>query len=104
MKELFKKVTNYYINRLPEDFVPFWDMSFSDGSDEPRDSSSAAIAVCGILEMLPHIEDEKLKNVYEGAIDKIMYSLYENYSTKETTVLMNVIYGDAITIWKPLSE
>jgi len=59
-------------------------MTFTDGADEPRDSSSAAIAVCGILEMLPYIEDDKLKKVYEGAIDKIMYSLYENYSTKNT--------------------
>ena len=84
MVNLFFKVTNYYLNRLPQDFVPYWDMSFNDGCDEPRDSSSASIAVCGILEMLPHIKDEKLRTVYGGAVDKIMYSLYENYSTKNT--------------------
>ena len=82
MVDLFIKVTNYFINRLPRDFVPYWDMSFSDGSDEPRDSSSAAIAVCGILEMLPYIKDENLKEIYQGAADKIMYSLCEKYSTK----------------------
>ncbi len=81
--ELFEKVTNYFINRLPEDLVPYWDLDFADGSDEPRDSSAASIAVCGILEMLPNIQDEKLKNIYKGAADKIMYSLYQNYSTKD---------------------
>ena len=34
MLELFEKVANYYINRLPEDFVPYWDLSFTDGSGE----------------------------------------------------------------------
>lgn len=83
MPELFEKVTNYFLNRLPEDYVPYWDLTFGDGSGEYRDSSAAAIAVCGILEMLPYIKDEKLKVIYEGAIDKIMFSLYENYSTKD---------------------
>ncbi|MBR5505096.1 MAG: glycoside hydrolase family 88 protein, partial [Clostridia bacterium] len=40
MPELFEKVANYYINRLPEDFVPYWDLSFTDGSGEEKDSSS----------------------------------------------------------------
>ena len=50
---LFEKVTNYYLNRLPADFVPCWDLDFTDDSNEPKGSSSAAIAVCGMLEMLP---------------------------------------------------
>ena len=82
MLPLFEKITNYFLNRLPSDYVPFWDLDFKDGANEPRDSSSAAIAVCGILEMLPHIKNEELKAVYMGAADKIMYSLYENYSSK----------------------
>lgn len=83
MPELFEKVTNYFLNRLPEDYVPYWDLEFGDGSGQHRDSSAAAIAVCGILEMLPNIKDESLKSIYEGAVDKIMFSLYENYSTKD---------------------
>lgn len=83
MLVLFEKVTNYFINRLPEDFVPYWDLDFGDGSNEPRDSSAAAIAVCGILEMLPNIKNNELKKAYEGVVDKIMYSLYRNYSTKD---------------------
>ena len=110
MPELFEKVTNYYLNRLPSDFVPYWDLDYQDGSGEFRDSSSAAIAVCGILEMLPHIKDEELRRIYEGAVDKIMYSLYENYSTKDTPdsngLLLHAVYSiphnigvDECNIW-----
>lgn len=107
---LFEKVTNYYLNRLPNDFVPFWDLVFSDGSIEPRDSSSAAIAVCGMLEMLPYIDDEETKKIYSGAVDKTMYSLYKNYSTKDTPesngLLLHAVYAkpknlgvDECNIW-----
>ncbi len=61
--DLFKGVASYYLSRLPADLVPYWDLVFTadavDGkgsyepsaSSEPRDSSSAAIVACGLLEM-----------------------------------------------------
>ncbi|MBR5505453.1 MAG: glycoside hydrolase family 88 protein [Clostridia bacterium] len=110
MLELFEKVANYYINRLPNDFVPYWDLSFADGSNEEKDSSSGAIAVCGLLEMIPNIEDATLREIYEGVADKMMYSLYTNYSTKDTPdsngLLLHAVYskpsGDGVdecNIW-----
>ncbi len=110
MSELFPKVTNYFLNRLPKDFVPFWDLDYTDGDDEPRDSSSASIACSGILEMLKYIDDEELKEIYEGAVDKMMYSLYTNYSTKDTPesngLLLHAVYSkpagigvDECNIW-----
>lgn len=107
---VFCRVTNYFLNHLPEDYVPFWDLIFTDGDDEPRDSSAASIAVCGILEMLPHLADEKLKSVYRIAADKIMYSLYQNYSTKDMSksngILLHAVYAkpyhsgvDECNIW-----
>jgi unsaturated chondroitin disaccharide hydrolase len=47
-------MTNYFLNRLPEDEICYWDLVFTDG-DEPRDSSAATLAVCGMLEMLKHL-------------------------------------------------
>lgn len=107
---LFAKVTNYFLNHLPEDYVPFWDLIFNDGDDEPRDSSSGAIAACGILQMLPQLEDGALKDFYAAAVDKMMYSLYENYSTKDIPesngLLIHAVYGkpqnngvDECNIW-----
>lgn len=79
---VFKAAANYFINRLPEDFVPYWDMCFTDG-DMPRDSSSAAIAVCGILEMLKYLDDEADRRIYKNAADCMMESLIENYAVKD---------------------
>ena len=43
-RELFRKVTDFYLEHLPDDMVPYWDLSFWQGSSEPRDSSAAAAA------------------------------------------------------------
>ena len=110
MPPLFEKVANYFLNRLPEDYVPYWDLIFGDGSGELRDSSSGAIAACGLIEMLPNIKDEGLKEIYRGAADKIMYSLYNSYSTKDTPdsngLLLHAVYSiphnlgvDECNIW-----
>ena len=81
--ELCRKLTNSFLNRLPKDYVPFWDMVFTDGADEPRDSSSSAIAVCGMLELIKYLSADATQ-VYKNAVGLIMDSLYENYSTKDT--------------------
>ncbi len=56
----FERVTDYFLDHLPKDHIPYWDFAFSDGSHEPRDSSAAAIAVCGILEMARHLQSPKM--------------------------------------------
>ena len=54
----FKKITSYFLNHLPKDLCPYWDLTFGDGDEaEPRDSSSAVIASCGMLEMSRCISD-----------------------------------------------
>lgn len=81
----FKEVTDYFISHLPKDLVPFWDFDFTDGSTEPRDSSSAAIAVCGMLEMAKYLEKSESDYYREVAL-KILKSLIDNYSVKDPKV------------------
>lgn len=45
--DLFCRVTDYFLEHLPEDLVPYWDFDFDTGSTEPRDSSASAVAICG---------------------------------------------------------
>ena len=80
---MYKGMTNYFLNRLPKDNVCYWDLIFTDGDDHVRDSSAAAIAVCGMNEMnkyLPEIDEEK--EVYKYASHNILKSLIGNYANK----------------------
>lgn len=95
---LYKGVTNYFLNRLPEDNVCFWDLIFNDGDDQSRDSSAAAIAVCGMHEMnkyLPEVDEDK--DTYKYAMHTILKSLIDKYATKEEddvdTLLLHGVYS-----------
>ncbi|QEO14075.1 glucuronyl hydrolase [Agromyces intestinalis] len=46
-----RRCADYLLAHLPSDLVPYWDLDYGDGDDAPRDSSAAAIAVCGLLEL-----------------------------------------------------
>lgn len=81
--EKFLKVTNYFIDNLPCDYVSYWDLIFNDGSGHERDSGATAIVVCGILEMLPHIEDKNIIEKYENIINHMMENLITKYSNKD---------------------
>lgn len=95
---LFKGITNYFLNRLPKDDVCYWDLIFSDGSGQPRDSSAAAVAVCGIHEMLKYLpETDADKETYKYAMHRILRSLMEHYATPDTgegkPVLLHGVYS-----------
>ncbi|NEW63199.1 glucuronyl hydrolase [Granulicatella sp. zg-ZJ] len=82
--DTFKSVTNYFLNRLPQDFVSYWDLIFSDGSGHARDSSATAISVCGIHEMLKYLpEVDSDKQYYKYAMHAMLRSLIENYANKD---------------------
>lgn len=86
----YNKVTKYFIEHLPEDYVPYWDLDFNDGSGEPRDTSAASIAVCGIMEMNKYFPNEE----FMGYADKMLNSLAEKYTTEGKN--SNGILSDAM--------
>ena len=82
--EQYYKITDYYLDHLPEDYIAYWDLCFNDGSGEPRDSSAAAIAVCGLLEAVKVMPlDNEHKKRYKQAAEDIMNSLIDSYTTKD---------------------
>ena len=83
----FERVSKYFLKHLPKDLCPYWDLSFGDGdeNEQPRDSSSAAIAVCGFLEMSKYL-DEESRAYYTSVAKKIMYSLINNYQVKDKSI------------------
>jgi unsaturated chondroitin disaccharide hydrolase len=48
-----QNLANYFLTNLPPDFVPYWD--FSKCCTDPRDSSAAAIAAAGLLELSTYV-------------------------------------------------
>ncbi len=80
--EVAKRLSNYFLNRLPEDHVPYWDLIFDGGVE--RDSSAAAITACGLLELSRHLPlADSSKRIYENAALTILSSLADGYTTKD---------------------
>lgn len=52
--EQAKNAADIFINRLPEDVIPYWDFDAPNIPDEPKDASSAAIAASALLELYQH--------------------------------------------------
>ncbi|MCR5790932.1 MAG: glycoside hydrolase family 88 protein [Lachnospiraceae bacterium] len=78
----FKRVTAYFLNHLPKDLCPCWDLTFGDGDGESRDSSSAVIAACGMLEMSRFLpETESL--TYTGIAKKLLKAMADHYSVRD---------------------
>lgn len=82
--ELFREVTDYFIARLPEDGIPYWDLTFIDG-DEPRDSSAAAIAACGMLAMAPYLEEKEAAH-YRAVAEQLAAALVEHCAVRDPAV------------------
>jgi unsaturated chondroitin disaccharide hydrolase len=80
--ELFYGITDFFINRTKNavsDGIPYWDLIFSDKHNQPKDSSAAAIAACGMLEMAKHLPAEKAAYYKDTALE-IAGTLARNYA------------------------
>ncbi len=91
--EKAKCLANYFLNRLPKDFVCNWDLIFT-ADDGQRDTSAAAIAAIGLLELsnaLP--KGDKDKELYKNACLAIAKSLSEKYlGTNLEGILKSGVY------------
>lgn len=80
--DAFRRVLAFYLNRLPDDLIPYWDMVFADDSGEPRDSSSASIAACGLLEMAKYVQPQEAQE-YQTLAAQMLKSLVDRYAVRE---------------------
>lgn len=80
--DAFRRVLAYYLDRLPEDLVPYWDMTFTSGTEEPRDSSSASIVACGLLEAAKYVGTDEAAE-YTKLAAQMLGSVAAHYAVKE---------------------
>lgn len=95
-EELFEHVTEYFLDHLPENLIPYWDFTFSDGSDEPRDSSALAVTICGLLEMADCVSVQDRDNYIRLArrLIKPLIDLCAAKSPEESNgQLLHGVYG-----------
>lgn len=119
--ECAKKIANYFIANIPEDgLIP---VDFRQPLDSNlKDSTAAAIAACGLLEIAKYL-DEPEKKLYGDAVYKLLKTLDEkscNWSKDCDNMLerctaayhdkkheFSIIYGDYFfieAIWKLTNE
>lgn len=79
--EIAENAAEVFLQNLPADYVVYWDFDFNDENPDIRDTSAAAIFVCGLLELCQFVNEEQAAG-YMKYVDKIMTSLSENYTTK----------------------
>ena len=105
-----RRCADRFLSLLPADRVPFWDMVYTDGSGEPRDSSSGAIAVCGLLELAEVETDVERADAAREAAHGILAALIEKYTPAtpddSDAVLLHSVYDypksvgvDEGTLW-----
>jgi unsaturated chondroitin disaccharide hydrolase len=93
--ETAKKMANVFLERLPDDHVPFWDFDAPDIPDAPRDASAAAIAASALLELSGLVQQQEESDKYYAAASHILQSLSENYlSGEDNYAILNHSVGN----------
>jgi unsaturated chondroitin disaccharide hydrolase len=74
MLEAAQKVTNYYLDRLPPDFIPSWDFSAPPGQ-QVKDSSAAAVVASALQELSTFVQDPAVAERYQSSALAMLDSL-----------------------------
>lgn len=73
--DVAQKATDTYLQRLPADYIPYWDFDAPGIPEEPRDASAAAVVASGLLELRSYIKDKKKAGQYFDAAIKMLEAL-----------------------------
>lgn len=57
--EVAQRLADFFLDNLPADGLPYWDFRLPDLGGQPRDSSAAAIAASGLLELAACTSDRQ---------------------------------------------
>ncbi|MEK8128203.1 glycoside hydrolase family 88 protein [Paenibacillus filicis] len=78
-----KRLARYFLDRLPEDGVVYWDFDVPQNPESKRDSSASAIAAAGLLEIADLLPDsDPDQAVFRQAAADAVSALYKHYFTR----------------------
>ena len=85
---------DYFLAHLPADKVPYWDFSLPSTAGQPRDTSAAAIAASGLVELSSFTTDATRKARYlDGARDILAALSSTAYLADGTTNQAVLLHG-----------
>jgi unsaturated chondroitin disaccharide hydrolase len=70
-----QKAADYFIAHLPADSIPFWDFNDPKIPNTFRDTSAAAVAADGLIQLSTLVSDKTAAAKYKSAAEKILTSL-----------------------------
>lgn len=70
-----QKVTEVYLNRLPQDLIPYWDFNAPDIPAAPRDASAACVVASALLELSTFVPDKHKAKRYREKAEGMLASL-----------------------------
>ena len=80
-----EKITDVYLDRLPEDYIPYWDFSDPNIPNAQRDASSAAIVASALIELSQLEDNAEYAQRYINAAEKMLQNLSsEKYQSRDT--------------------
>lgn len=77
------KVTDAYLSRLPEDYVPYWDFDDPAIPNAPRDASAACVVASALLELQKYCPEEKGKEYKDKAVKMLASLSGDSYHSPE---------------------
>jgi unsaturated chondroitin disaccharide hydrolase len=88
------KVAHAFVANLDAEMVPLWDFKLTPGFPEIRDASAAAVAVCGIQEILKSRPQEtRLKSVAQQMLQRLCSNDYVDFDPLRRGVLKQCMIG-----------
>ncbi|WP_444104088.1 glycoside hydrolase family 88 protein [Bacteroides sp.] len=82
--DFVQKVADVYIERLPADYVPYWDFGVSDISNSPRDASAAAVVASALLELSTYLLSDKGMNYRRVALETLKNLSSDKYQSRKS--------------------
>lgn len=76
-----QKTAKVYLDKLPEDLIPYWDFNAPNIPDEPRDASAAALVASALIELSTFAKDSNLSKKYADKAEKMLAELSQNYQS-----------------------
>ena len=79
-----QKVTDVYLDRLPEDKVPYWDFDDPSIPNAPRDASAGAVVASALLELSTYLPNGTGKRYKDAAIEMLTSFSSDSYQSGES--------------------